>query len=385
MRLSGRARREYQAGIAKLLGRGGKAFLERHLNWNRQTIRKGERELTDESSAPDRHFDKGRRKTVDLLPGLKAHLISIMDPVSQVDPTFRTSKKYRPLTAAEVRKYLIDDKTYTDCQLPTVRTFRTLLNELGYHPQRVAKSKPLKKIEETDRIFERVHQINAQADADPDSLRLSMDCKAVLKIGEFSRGGRSRQAQKALDHDFEPSTKMTPFGIFLPQYSQSFLSFTEGSATADFMIDSLVRIWPRILKEHAPKRLVINLDNGPENSTSRTQWISRLVDFSIANKIEIQLAYYPPYHSKYNPVERLWGILENHWSGQIIDSVQKALGLARTMTYNSIEPAVFKLTKRYKKGISKSKEYMKKLQPHLSKTEGLEKWFITISPEPKNG
>ncbi|MFT5116101.1 MAG: transposase, partial [Parasphingorhabdus sp.] len=80
-------------------------------------------------------------------------------------------------------------------------------------------------------------------------------------------------------------------------------------------------------------KLVINADNGPECSGRRTQWLNRLVALADDHQIEIQLAYYPPYHSKYNPVERLWGVLENHWRGEIIDSFQKALGLARRMSY----------------------------------------------------
>jgi hypothetical protein len=65
--------------------------------------------------------------------------------VSQVDPTFRTDQNYCPLTAGEVRLRLIEDKNYTDEKLPEERTIRTKLNELGFKPQKVAKSKPLKK------------------------------------------------------------------------------------------------------------------------------------------------------------------------------------------------------------------------------------------------
>ena len=49
--------------------------------------------------------------------------------------------------------------------------------------------------------------------------------------------------------------------------------------------------------------LVINADNGPESNGQRTQWLKRLSDFSDVAGIRIQLAYYPPYHSKYNPIE----------------------------------------------------------------------------------
>ena len=62
------------------------------------------------------------------------------------------------------------------------------------------------------------------------------------------------------------------------------------------------------------RRLLIDLDNGPEIARSRTQFMKRLVEFSDRHSLTLELAYYPPSHSKYNPIERCWGILENHWN-----------------------------------------------------------------------
>jgi len=73
---------------------------------------------------------------------------------------------------------------------------------------------------------------------------------------------------------------------------------------------------------------VINADNGPENSGARTQWLKRLVEFSLRYQVNVQLAYYPPYHSKYNPIERVFGVLENYWNGDPLTSVAKALDMA---------------------------------------------------------
>ena len=115
-------------------------------------------------------------------------------------------------------------------------------------------------------------------------------------------------------------------------------------------------------------------------SGRRTQWLKRLVEFSNETGVTVQLAYYPPYHSKYNPVERLWGILENHWRGELLSSKEKALGLARSMTYKSIKPTVRFIQKTYKSGISVTKKEMKKIEDKLERNEGLEKWFITIYP-----
>ncbi|MCU7880911.1 MAG: hypothetical protein KZQ66_16050 [Candidatus Thiodiazotropha sp. (ex Lucinoma aequizonata)] len=74
--------------------------------------------------------------------------------------------------------------------------------------------------------------------------------------------------------------------------------------------------------------------------------------------LTIQLVYYPPYHSKYNPVERLWGVLENHRQGENIDFIDKALGLARSMRYRSIKSTVRKITNSYRKGVTVAKKAM---------------------------
>ena len=97
------------------------------------------------------------------------------------------------------------------------------------------------------------------------------------------------------------------------------------------------------------------------------------------------MAYYPPYLSKYNPVERLWGVLENHWRGEIIDTTQKALGLARSMTYRAIKPTVCKVAKVYRAGVSVATKAMREIEKRLERKAGLESWFIKIVPQAQSG
>jgi len=168
------------------------------------------------------------------------------------------------LTAKNVHKRLLEQKKYIAYELPTIRTISTKLNILNFHPQKVAKTKPLKKIKETDAIFQQVHIINREADETEGVLRLSMDAKAKINVGPFSRGGKSRQGERAADHDFDPECKLTPFGIFLPFYDEAFFYFTQGKVTADFMIDCLQDLWPTLNQRSTPNTLVINLDNGQQ-------------------------------------------------------------------------------------------------------------------------
>ena len=78
------------------------------------------------------------------------------------------------------------------------------------------------------------------------------------------------------------------------------------------------------------RRLLLDLDNGPENHSRRSQFIYRLVRLGQATQLTLELVYYPPYQSKYNPIERCWGVLEVYWNGELLDSEEAVLGFART-------------------------------------------------------
>ena len=90
------------------------------------------------------------------------------------------------------------------------------------------------------------------------------------------------------------------------------------------------------------------------------------------------MAYYPPYHSKYNPVERVWGILEKHWNGQLLDSIDKVIGLAKTMKWKGNNPFVQIIDGIYNTGVRLSQSAMNKYENMLKRKTGLEKWFVDI-------
>jgi transposase len=128
---------------------------------------------------------------------------------------------------------------------------------------------------------------------------------------------------------------MTPFGIFVPQEDDLWLYMTRSKITSDFIVDRLEQWWQEVrLRFLGVKVLVINLDNGPENHSRRTQFLKRIVAFAQKYGLRVQLAYYPPYHSKYNPIERCWGVLEKHWNGSLLDSIAAVVGFAQTMAWN---------------------------------------------------
>jgi hypothetical protein len=242
---------------------------------------------------------------------------------------------------------------------------------------------PPKKVKETDAIFANVKEVHQQAAADPQTLRLSMDSKTGVLIGPFSRGGRSRTGTKAADHDFKPDGMLTPFGLFCPQTSESDLYFTDSKVSSDFMADCLEQwIEGRGNALKSIRKLILDMDNGPENSGQRSQWLLRMVLLAQKYQWQVVLVYYPPYHSKYNPIERLWGILEAYWRGELLDSEAAVLGYAGNMTYNGIHPQVHRNQKAYCKGVKLTKAERKRVEERLKRKPGLEKWAIEIAPPP---
>ena len=143
--LSGSARRRFMARVARELGRGGQAAVERELGWSRVTVRKGMHELVRGVHCIDACAQRGRKRAEDALPNLLGDIKAIVDGQSQTDPQFRTQRLYTRMTASQVRRQLIEQKGYRDDALPQAETIGKKLNALGYYPKKVAKSRPKKR------------------------------------------------------------------------------------------------------------------------------------------------------------------------------------------------------------------------------------------------
>jgi transposase len=247
-----------------------------------------------------------------------------------------------------------------------------------------AKASP-KKLPETDAIFAHLKQVHAQAAADPHTLRISLDTKAKVKLGGFSRGGTARgvRAVAAADHDMHPDAVLTPAGILEVDSGQLNLIFGNSRETSDFVADCLELWWTarRAVYPHT-KRLLINLDNGPEIRSARTQFMKRLVEFAERHQLEVELAYYPPYHSKYNRIERCWGVLEKHWNGALLKTIETTLEWARTMTWRGIRPFVQLLDRVYATGAGLPRSLFRPIAARLERSQALPAWSLTIKPHP---
>jgi len=318
--MSGAERRAFQAAMTLKYCHGNSRQAERVFGWGRETVQLGLNEHRSGVICQGAQAAcSGDKLWEEKHPEVAQALWALAELHSQQDPTFRTLLSYTRLTAAEALKQL-RSQGFPEDQLPSPSTMAEVLNRNGYRLRKVLKAKPLKKLPETDAIFANIKEKDKNPLEGEDSVdggqvkRLSIDCKATVNIGDYSRGGKTRGDACASDHDMGCEEKYTPFGIVDEDEGALYLTFGSSFKTSDFIADSLMGWWENIPAHEraAIAHIQIKVDNGPESSGVRTQFLKRLVDFADHTSKSIQLLYYPPYHSKYNPIERCWGILEQH-------------------------------------------------------------------------
>lgn len=190
---------------------------------------------------------------------------------------------------------------------------------------------------------------------------------------------------QALDHDPPAKEKLVPFGVLM--LASGLLTLIFGHAeTSDFWGDCLKTWWTSVRDRcRKIRRLVIYLDNGPKNSGVGRQFLKRLVEFADWSGLEIRLVYYPPYHSKYNPIERCWSSLQKKWNGLLLTCLSFVLECAQRMTWKGRHPEVHHLNGNYAQGVTVKNSEMAELNTRLVRSSTLPKYDITIRPKQPRG
>jgi hypothetical protein len=193
-RLTGHQRRLFQAEVTTELCGGSPRLAERRFGWGRETVQTGLQELRSGLRCRENFAAKGRKRSEERDPRLAADIRAIVEPHSYADPELKSARRYSNLSAAEVREALIA-KGYPEDQLPSERTMRDILNRMNYRLKRIQKGKPLKKTEQTDAIFANVKRVREQVRDEPETVEISMDAKAKVALGDYSRGGKNPDRQ----------------------------------------------------------------------------------------------------------------------------------------------------------------------------------------------
>jgi hypothetical protein len=189
--LTGAKRRGFIADVTLRLCDGNPRRSEQRFGWGRATANKGLRELATGIRCLDNFAGRARKRSEERCPQLAQDIAAIVEPYTQTDPELKSGRCYTNLSAAEVREALIQQKGYRPEDVPAERTIRDILNRMNYRLKRIQKAKPLKKLPQTDAIFANVAQVKSACENDPQVLAISMDSKAKVALGEYSRGGKN--------------------------------------------------------------------------------------------------------------------------------------------------------------------------------------------------
>ena len=181
---------------------------------------------------------------------------------------------------------------------------------------------------------------------------------------------------QALDHDPPPKEKLVPFGVLILGTGLLTLIFGKKECS-DFWGDCMKAWWISVRSQcRGIRRLVVYLDNGPKNSGVTRKFLRRIVEFADWSGLEIHLVYYPPYHSKYNPIERCWSSLQKKWNGVLLTCWRIVKSCALRMTWKGDPPEVHRISKAYKIEKSVSNQEMKIINARLKRSSTLPKYDI---------
>lgn len=144
-KLTAHRRRAFMAKVTVELLGGSAWRAESQFGWNRHTVKLGLCERASGIVCVDDFAARGNKKSERKRPELERDIRALADPHSQADPQFKSSLAYTRLSAAAVRRALIQDKGWREEDLPAERTMNSILNRLGYRLRSVAKTRPEKK------------------------------------------------------------------------------------------------------------------------------------------------------------------------------------------------------------------------------------------------
>jgi len=234
---------------------------------------------------------------------------------------------------------------------------KRVLKELGYGYRKQTKQVALGNYANRNKQFQIICTLVLIMSLD--SPVLSIDCKKKERLGNLYRDGKCfcTKAIKVFDHDYEylSEGKVIPHGIYDLKANKGYISIGGTSETADFIVDNLLWWWFEYGIHQYPdaKNILILCDAGGANSYRHHIFKHRLMEFASQTGLSVIVSHYPPYCSKWNPIEhRLFSQVHRAMEGAVFSDYQTVQRLIeQTSTKNGLSVVVRLNLKDYQKGI----------------------------------
>ena len=264
---------------------------------------------------------------------------------------------------------------------------RQILDSLGLRERAFYKDLPMKDVKDRNEQFEQIASVCEEATSVGLPI-VSIDTKKKEMLGNFKREGKalSNGPLKSLDHDFSTFSdgQIVPHGIYDVTKNVGYMTLGISHDTSKFVCDNIARVWENHLKWQYPdsRTLVILCDGGGSNSSSHRIVKQDLMD--LVNKLDIRLlvVHYPPYCSKFNPIEhRLFSQITRSWNGAPLLNLQNAADrAAMTTTKKGLKVHVHINSKTYDIKRPIDETYQKRLARQVVFAPELGKWNYLVKP-----
>jgi Rhodopirellula transposase DDE domain len=381
-------RRRYAAVEAAKLGHGGLDYIAALLGCDPKAIRRGQEDLQRladgdlQDITPDdraRRQGGGRKPATESRPDLRSSFHAVLEDHTAGDP-MREQVIWTDLTPREIGEALMEKDLYV-----SERIIRQLLEDAGYRRRQIQKYLDMGSHEDRDAQFENIARIKQDYLGSPDPI-LSIDTKKRELLGTFYRDGRvyTRQGPLAFDHDFPSYADgvVIPYGLYDLKRNFGYLSVGTSHDTTEFACDSIGWWWENYGRSLYPEARSVCLlcDGGGSNSADKYLFKEDLQKLADRLGREIRIAHYPPYCSKYNPIERrLFPHVTRACQGVIFDSVATVKRLLeKTRTATGLGVVVEVVEKVYQTGRKYAEGFKKDMKIVFDKY--LPKWNYRAIP-----
>lgn len=210
------------------------------------------------------------------------------------------------------------------------QTIKRILKKLGYKKRRPIKALITGKSPYREEQFKLVFYFAYLFSEMEHNPILSMDTKKKEVLGDLSRNGKiwCNEAPQTFDHDYKHLTtgKVVPGGLYDMKLNEGYVSIGTNNETAAFLADNLIWWWENHGIHHYPDAtyLLLYCDCGGANGYRHYAFKKELQRVAQYTGIRITVAHYPPYCSKWNPIEhRLFSQMHNQANGAIFYTYQQ--------------------------------------------------------------
>lgn len=380
--LSEKDRRRYAAVEAQKIGHGGILYMSILFGCDEKTIQRGIKDLKNNKLLQEesqRKAGAGRKSIEGKYKNINEIFLQILRDHTAGSPMDATIK-WTNLSKSEIKIKLSKRGIKVSS-----KTIGKLLKRNGFRKRKALKKKSTGEHKDRDQQFKIIEKLRSKYEASDDPV-ISVDAKKKELIGDLYREGtlECTEATEVLDHDFPhlAEMKVTPYAVYDTKNNEAFVNLGTTDDTSDFACDSIALWWKTIGKRNFPNStsILILADGGGSNSSRHHVFKESLQNLSNKLNLEVRVAHYPPYTSKWNPIEhRLFPHITRSLSGVILANIALMRELVeKTSTTTGLKVFCRICKKIYTSGKKAAADFYEKANIRFNKKLG--QWNYTVNP-----